>query len=143
MIFQDRGRPQGDGHKTAISLFPRIKSFGRHLDVIQTSSRQTSRATRLDDNAAAWLTTSSSTFDDKFTDKPDDKSIDKSDDKSDFKSDDKSDDKSNGKSDDKPNDKADDKSNDKSNDKSDDMHPIQSRNNKGNYKRGGAALLRL
>ena len=103
------------------------------------TSNKTSRATRLDDNAAAWLTTSSTTFDDKFTDKPDDKSIDKSDDKSDFKSDDKSDDKSNGKSDDKPNDKADDKSNDKSNDKSDDMHPIQSRNNKGNHKRGGAA----
>ena len=74
----------------------------------------------MDDNAAAWLTTSSTTFDDKFTDKPDDKSIDKSDDKSHFKSDDKSDDKSNGKSDDKPNDKADDKSNDKSNDKPDD-----------------------
>ena len=84
----------------------------------------------MDDNAAAWLTISSTTSDDKFTDKPDDKSIDKSDDKSDFKSDDKPDDKPNGKSDDKPNHKADDKSNDKSNDKSDDMHPIQSRNNK-------------
>ena len=93
----------------------------------------------MDDNAAAWLTTRTTTSDDKFTDKPDDKSIDKSDDKSDFKSDDKSDDKSNGKSDDKPNDKADDKSNDKSNDKSDDMHPIQSRNNKGSHNRGGAA----
>ena len=76
---------------------------------------------------------------DKCDDKSDLKSGDKSDDKADFTSDDKSDDKSNGKSDDKPNDKADDKSNDKSNDKSDDMHPIQSRNNKGNHKRGGAA----
>ena len=105
--------------------------------------KKTSRATRLNDKAAAWLTTSSTTSDDKSNDKPDDKSGDKCDDKSDLKSGDKSDDKadftSDDKSDDKSNDKADDKSNDKSNDKSDDIHPIRSHNNKGNHKRGGAA----
>ena len=49
------------------------------------------------------------------------------------------DDKDGGLADNKFNDKSDDKFNDKSDDKSDDIHHIQSHNNKGNHKRGGAA----